>query len=228
MLIDAFRRQEWMWVIFMVVFPYLHAVLYFFLVYRNASPVATRGFELPGMFNRKLIKQLQGQIYHLDKAHHHAELGDIYFQQGKLKEAEICYRNAIERDGSDLDFQAHLGQCLLRQGRPEEARPLLEKVYREKPDHDYGHSMMAYAETLKLAGDKEGALAVWRKVLEQHSYARARVQFAELLVEMGQTGQAIKELHDLLADEAHATNFQIKRDKIWVRRAAKLLKELKK
>src|SRR4051812_1627606 len=90
MLIDAFRRQEWMWVIFLLVFPYINAVLYYFLIYRNASPAATRGFELPGLFNRKLIKQLQGQIYHLDKAHHHAELGDIYFSQGKLKEAEIC------------------------------------------------------------------------------------------------------------------------------------------
>ena len=36
-------------------------------------------------------KELQDQIHHLDKAHHHSQLADIYFAQGKLKEAEKEY-----------------------------------------------------------------------------------------------------------------------------------------
>src|SRR5262249_29551135 len=89
MFIDAIRREEWIWAIFIFFGFGLSALLYFFMVYR-AAPSATRGFELPGSFDRRRIRELQSKIHHLDKAHHYSELGDIYFQQGKLPKAEEC------------------------------------------------------------------------------------------------------------------------------------------
>src|ERR1041385_4475515 len=178
MLVDSVLKREWIWTVF-ICLSGIAAILYFFLVYRNA-PSATRGFELPGAHHRKRIKQLQDQIYHLDKAHHHSQLGDIYFQQGKLAQAETCYRAALERDGQDLDTRAHYGQCLLRLKRPAEARPLLEGVIAENPKHDYGHTLMALAETLTALGEHDNALGIWQRVTENHSYPRAKVQLAEL------------------------------------------------
>ena len=96
MLVDAIRQREWIWALFILFGWGLSSILYYFFVYR-AAPSATRGFELPGAHSRRRIKELQGQIYHLDKAHHHSQLGDIYFQQGKLDRAEACYRAAMER-----------------------------------------------------------------------------------------------------------------------------------
>ena len=87
MLIDAVRKEEWIWALFIFFGFGISAILYYFMVYR-ATPSATRGFELPGAHDRRRIKQLQAQIHHLDKAHHHSQLGDIYFQQGKLAQAE--------------------------------------------------------------------------------------------------------------------------------------------
>ena len=109
MLIHAIRQREWIWAAFILFGWGLASVLYFFWVYR-AAPSATRGFELPGAHHRRRIKELQAQIHHLDKAHHHFQLGDIYFQQGKLPEAEACYRASLERDSQDIDTRAHLGQ----------------------------------------------------------------------------------------------------------------------
>src|SRR5690349_7232196 len=68
MLVDAVRREEWMWVVFIVLFPLLNAVLYFFLVYRTAPALAVGRFELPGWADRRRIKELEAQIHHLDKA----------------------------------------------------------------------------------------------------------------------------------------------------------------
>ena len=116
MFIDALRKQEWFWAVIIFFGSGLGALLYYLNVYRSA-PSATSGFELPGAHNRKRIKELQAQIYHLDKAHHHSQLADIYFQQGRLTQAEAGYRAALERDPEDLDTRAHLGQCLLRQKR---------------------------------------------------------------------------------------------------------------
>jgi tetratricopeptide (TPR) repeat protein len=226
MLVDAIRRQEWLWVIFIIIFPLFNAILYYFLVYR-AQPSATQGFELPGTYKRHRIRELQAQIHHLDKAHHHAELGDVYFQQGKLDEAEKCYRAAIERDSGDPDFHAHLGQCLLRLGKAHEAAPLLERVVKENPRHDYGHTLMAYAETLDKLGQKDAAIETWKSVLEHHSYARARVQLAQLHAEVGEKELAKKELTDFLADEAHGVSFQKHRDKLWIKKAKAVLRQLK-
>src|SRR5437660_12871874 len=225
MFIDAVRREEWIWAVFIFIGFGLSALLYFFLVYR-AAPSATRGFELPGAHDRRRIKQLQAQIFHLDKAHHHFQLGDIYFQQGKLEKAEACYRAALERDPQDIDTRAHLGQCLLRQKRPAEARPLLEGVVAENPKHEYGYSLMALAENLTALGETDAALNIWKRVTENHSYPRAKVQLAELYLARNQADLARSEVQEVLADDAHAPAFQRKRDRVWVRRAKSLLRKL--
>ncbi len=225
MLIDALRRREWLWALFIFLGWWVSALFYYFAVYR-ASASATRGFELPGAYDRRRIKELQAQIHHLDKAHHHSQLGDIYFQHGKLQNAETSYRAALERDPQDLDTRAHLGQCLLRQHRPAEARPLLEAVVTENPKHDYGYSLMALAETLTQLGDTDGALKIWTQVTEQHSYPRAKVQLAELRLTRNERDVARAELKDVVADDEHAPAFQRKRDRVWVRRAKTLLRKL--
>jgi tetratricopeptide (TPR) repeat protein len=226
MLIDAIRRQEWIWALFIFIGFGLSALFYYFMVYR-AAPSATRGFELPGAYDRRRIKELQAKIHHLDKAHHHSQLGDIYFQRGKLAEAEASYRAALERDPQDLDTRAHLGQCLLRQRRPAEARPLLEGVIAENRKHDYGYSLMALAETLSAVGEKEQALNLWKQVTENHSYPRAKVQLAELYLAKNERELAGAELKDVIADDQHAPAFQRARDRVWVRRAKALMRRLK-
>src|SRR5207247_4448753 len=195
--VEAIRRREWMWAVLILAFSVFASIWYYFYVYRDA-PSATRGFELPGAHDRRRIEELQAQIHHLDKPHHYSQLGDIYFQQGKLDKAEACYRAALERDAQDLDTRAHLGQCLLRLKRPAEARPLLEGVVCENPKHDYGYSLMALAEDLTALGEKEAAMNIWKQVTENHSYPRAKVQLAELYVGKDQRDLARDELRDVI------------------------------
>ena len=226
MLVHAIRNGEWLWAVFIFIGWGLSSILYFFMVYR-ASPSAMSGFELPGAGRRQRIKELQAQIHHLDKAHHHLQLGDIYFSQGKLVEAENSYRAAMERDPKDIDTRAHLGQCLLRQKRYAEARPLLEGVMLEKPEHDYSHTMMALAETLTALGETDNALQYWLHITRNHSYPRAKVQLAELYLAKNQPDLARAQLKDVLSDDIHAPAFQRKRDRIWIRRAKSLMGKLK-
>jgi hypothetical protein len=226
MFVDAVRRQEWLWAVFIFIGWGITALLYFFFVFRASVP-ATRGFELPGAQSRKRIKELQAQIHHLDNAYHHFQLGDLYFQRGNLAEAEKCYRAALERDPNDIDARAHLGQCLLRLKRPAEARPLLEGVMKEKPEHDYGYSMMALAETLVALGETDNALLYWQHITQNHSYPRAKVQLAELYFAKQRPDLARAELKDVLSDDIHAPAFQRKRDRVWVRQARKLMGKLK-
>ncbi|HEV2211039.1 MAG TPA: tetratricopeptide repeat protein [Verrucomicrobiae bacterium] len=225
MLVDAVRQREWVWALFILIGWGLAALWYYFYVYRS-SPTYLRGFELPGADNRRRIKELQGKIHHLDKAHHHSQLGDVYPNQGRLEQAAASYHAALERDPADLDTRAHLGLCLLRQHKPAEARPLLEGVVAENPKHDYGYSQMALAETLSALGQTDEALSIWKLVTENHSYPRAKVQLAELYLRANQPDLARPELTEVVADDAHAPGFQRRRDRVWVRRARNLLRKL--
>lgn len=224
MVVDAVRREEWWWVAFLLLFPELNGILYFFMVYRAAPPPPSRGFELPGQHDRARIAELEKQIHLLDKAHHHSELGDVYFQQGKFKQAESCYLRALERDPRDIDTRAHLGQCLLWLNRAAEARGYLEDVCVENPKHDYGNSLMALAEARAALGDADGAIAVWEQVVTQHSHARARVQLAELLAAQGRTERARQLVEEVISEDKVAPEYQRRQEQPWVARGKRLLK----
>lgn len=226
MLIDAVRRQEWVWVAFIFLFPVVNDILYFFMVYRGSTPHASTGFELPGQHKRERIAELEKQIHLLDKAHHHLELADIQFQRGKFKLAEESYLRTLEREPQDLDARAHYGQCLLRLSRAAEARPYLEAVCFENPKHDYGHTLMALAETRTALGDAEGAIAIWEQIVSQHSYARARMQLAELLAAKGQGTRARSLAEEVIAEDRHTPHYQRQQEQPWVARAKKLVKTL--
>jgi hypothetical protein len=229
MLIDALRRGEYIWALFIFLFPVLNDILYFFLVYRpsmGSNPMA--GFELPGAADRRRIKQLQADIHHLDKAHLHLQLADIYFSQGKLDQAETSYRAAYERDPSDEDIRAHLGNCLARRGKPQEALPLLEAVCAQNPKHDYGYTLMTLAETQAATGQIDTALATWRQVLSLYGYPRARVQYADLLIQRKEYAEARKSLEEVIRDAPYVTKFQRKREAVWFNRAKAALRSIPK
>ena len=223
MFVDAIRRHEWFWAVLIWVFPPFTAVLYFFLVFRGTTS-ATRGFELPGAGRRGRIKELERLIHDLDKPHHYLQLGDIYFQNGNLAKAKQNYTAAIARDPDDIDIRAHLGQCLLREKRVDEASALLYKVCTENPQHDYGYSLMAYAEALQQMGNLDGAIAVWKEALAGHSYARARVQLGQLYLQKNERQLGEAELTGSIHDDRHAPTYQRKRDRVWIRKAKSLLR----
>jgi tetratricopeptide (TPR) repeat protein len=148
-------------------------------------------------------------------------------RRGKYDKAEQSYREALKRDSEDPDIRAHLGQCLLRQGKAEEALNLLQEVARMDPKHDYGFTLMALAETHTKLGSIDSAVQLWDRVLENHSYPRARVQLAELLIQRNELERARAILQETLADEQHGPVFQQRRDRVWIRRAKALMRQVK-
>jgi len=224
MFISAIRNGDYLWAVFIFFFSGFSALLYFFMVYRasgGGNPMA--GFELPGAADRRQIKRLQADIHHLDKPHLHLQLADIYFSQGNLDEAEKSYRAAYERDPNDEDIRAHLGNCLARHNKSQEALPLLEGVVAQNPKHDYGYTAMTLAETQAATGQIDQALATWRQVLSLYGYPRARVQYAELLIKKKEYAEARKNLDEVINDAPYVTKFQRKREAVWFKRAKALL-----
>ena len=87
--------------------------------------------------------------------------------------------------------------------------------------------MMGMAEALAALGQIDRSIVIWERITDQHSYARARVQLAELYHAKGQDQQARAQVEEVLADDIHTPAFQRKRDRVWVRKARKLLRQIK-
>jgi tetratricopeptide (TPR) repeat protein len=230
MFVHAIRNGEYIWAAFIFFFSIFSAIMYYFWVYRttagSGNPLS--GFEIPGAADRKRIKELQGDIHHLDKAHLHMQLADIYYNQGKLDKADESYRAAYERDPNDEDIRAHYGTCLARRDHPQEALPLLESVCAVNSKHDYGYTLMTLAETQAAVGNIDAALTTWRQVLAMYGYPRAHVQFADLLIKRKEYAEARKHLEDVVNDEPYVTKFQRKREAVWFSRAKSALRSLPK
>lgn len=227
MLIDAVRHEEWIWVIFLLLFPFINAFLYYFLAYRQRGDgFSLRKFELPGARTRKRIRQLQAEIHHLDKAQAHLELGEIYEKKGDLTKALASYQAAAERDSEDLDIKAKLGGCLLKLRRPADAKPLLETVVRADPHHQYGLTRTLYAECLVALGDDEAAYAEYIELLKRHSYTRARLGMAELQHRRGDTAAAKALVEEILADEPHMPPFQRRNEQPWLAETRRFQRKL--
>ena len=85
---------------------------------------------------------------------------------------------------------------------------------------------MALAETLGALGETDAAIATWRRVTDNHSYPRAKVQLAQLYAAKGQVDLARAEIREVIDDDPHAPAFQRKRDRVWIKRAKKLARQL--
>jgi hypothetical protein len=85
---------------------------------------------------------------------------------------------------------------------------------------------MSLAETQVATGQIDAALATWRQVLSLYGYPRARVQYADLLIQKKEYAEARKNLEEVMHDAPYVTKFQRKREKVWFDRAKTALRSI--
>ena len=82
----------------------------------------------------------------------HNNLGRLYLDQGKLKEAEAELNKALELDPKDFHAQKNLGRVYSAQGKLVEAKKKFEDALRLNPDYAEAKN---YLEELKLKMEKQ-------------------------------------------------------------------------
>ena len=82
---------------------------------------------------------------------------------------------------------------------------------------------MALAEAQGAVGQIDKALATWQQVLSMYAYSRARVQYADLLMQREDVVGARKQLQGVIDDYPFTPKFQQKKETVWLRRAHDLM-----
>lgn len=227
MAVDCFRQGRpyyWYWIIFAT--GGMGAVIYWFVFNWETSFINKRLIRR-AMLSRRL-NELKAKVFHIDNAHHRIELGDVYLKLEKWDEARAMYEEALARDPADAEARAHLAYALLALARPRDAWPHFDAALDAKPDMEYGELKLQAARCLVALDYKSEAADLYLDVLRERSHAKASVEAADLLTELGRFEGARALLVRTVADAHHGPAYIRRRDAPHVRRARKRLRALEK
>ncbi len=222
MIVDCIRSgNDYYWIFIILFFSLIGALIYFFVCKTGTSRVE-QSFSKRRNQQRQ-IEELQAKIYHLDKAHHYAELGDLYRDQKKWAQAQQAYESALERDSELFDARAHLGYVLLAQGRAEEAWKVLEPALQQQPKFESGKLLWECAQCQAARNQLPSARQLYEQLLASHGYLQAQVEYAEVLDRLGETKACVEVLRQAIADARSAPRFLKRTNRPWLKKAEKLL-----
>ncbi len=124
------------------------------------------------------------------KAEEHFNLGNTLLEQGKLEQAVVCYRRAIQLKPSCSQAYHRLGEILTEQGQVQEAYALYRQAVERNPQD--AESYYCLGQALAAQEEWEKAIAYYRKATEvQPKLWQADHQLGEALSKQQQWKEAV-------------------------------------
>jgi hypothetical protein len=165
---------------------------------------------------RNEIDDLRRRIAHLNKPHHMAQLGTVYLQQGRFRQASDWFQQALERDGESLDARYKLALCRFSLGDYATSAELLEQVHQVRPDHDYGMAYLRLAQSHHFRGNLDRAREVYELLLRFYpGHPEGSYHYALLTARQGDVATARQRMNDVIFTVRHAPGFQRRRNRHW-------------
>jgi Flp pilus assembly protein TadD len=124
-------------------------------------------------------------------------LGDIYYKQGLLPEAEVQYAAAVKLNSESPDSRYGLGQVYLNSGKYSEAETEFKKVVTLSPGSSIGY--YGLGQTYRQSGDFNDAITQLEKAISlDSSFDRGTLELGYTYADMGDTDSA-NDLADTLS-----------------------------
>lgn len=225
-LVHFIRRRPDVWWLFVIIFlgP-LGAIIYLLI---EAAPDTRElgGQSFRGFSRRKRIRELENLVKVNQAVGNFEELGDLYMDDGRLREARAAFDQSIALGSRTTDPFYRRGVCALFLGDPQAAIPDLERAVTEDSEYDFHRAAGLLAQAYALTGQKEKAEALFRASLKLSTLSETYLNFADLLVQEGRPAEAREWARKVLEKAAAMPGYQRRRERPWFRRARKLLRSL--
>lgn len=145
---------------------------------------AESAFRTALTFENPLTSGLSNPALSADGAYAlaHLHLGTALSNQGCYPEAELAYRDSIDRNPEDVRPYIYLGSVLLHQGQEVEAKATFQNVQTMRPDEVRIHLVLG--DIYQFHGDFEDAIAHYQQALSldaRNAEAEAKLAEAESL-----------------------------------------------
>jgi len=175
---------------------------------------------------RKRIKELEAAVRVNPSAGNFEELADLLMDDGKLALARAAFDRTIAAQPNTLDPYYRRGVCALQLGDPAAALPDLARVVQKEHDYDFDRAQGLLAQAYALTGDQILAESLFRRATAAATLSETYLNFAALLASTGRPAEAREWAQRVVDKSVSLPNYQRRRERPWVRRARRTLKQL--
>jgi len=217
------KRPDTFWLYIILFLGPLGALVYLLV---EAAP------ELgdPGAFSfvhrTSRIRELRAATSDNPSPGNYEELGQLYLDSGRYREARDAYNRSITKrtDSPDPFYRRALAEIAL--GDLAAARPDLEFVVNKDSGYDFQRAAGLLAYVYGKTGETERARQLYEAVLRVSTLTETQLHFAEFLAEQGQKAQARELLQKIMAKRANMPGFLRRRERPLFRQARLMLATL--
>ena len=226
MVVDAHRRgveQYWYWLI-LVLQPF-GPWAYFFLY--KIHDFRTGKLGLGTWFQRRApIQELQYRVDRGPTMANRLELAERLVETGAVADAVPHLQAVLAHEPEHCQALFVLAICYRRQGKPEDAVPLLQTLLKKHSGWNQFTGWHALIETRMAMGDAAGAIESCRGLLKAVPTLENKCLLARHLISDGQKDEARRALEKGLEDYSYMAGPYRRRDRKWAREAKQMLKQL--
>ncbi len=225
MLVDAYRRQAdtfWFLVIFLV--PLLGAWAYFFAV--KAKDYHGFTVNLPFWQSRPGLEELRYRAEQIPTLANHLALAERLIEMGDHAAALPQLEAAQKKEPEHGQVLYFLALCHARQGRPELALPLLDRLMQRDPRWSNYSAWFLLIEIHDQNQDRQASLDNCRELVKLSPTLQHKCLLAEHLLAAGQKDEARRLLEGALQDHHFAPGPIRRRNRRWAGEARRFLKRV--
>jgi hypothetical protein len=216
------RRPDgyWLWII--IFGSWLGALVYIAVEVIPDAGLLRDSFRI--FPRRSRINQLRVMVEDNPAPANLEELGALYLEDKRYKEAKDCFDRAISSRADSIDafYRRALAEMELKEYQP--AISDLEGVVQQDFKYDFHRAAGLLAHAYAESGQAEKAANLFQRVTAISTSTEIQYYYAAFLASQGRQAEAQDWLERIKAKKRTMPSFQKRRERPWFRRAAALAK----
>jgi hypothetical protein len=225
-IIHFIRRRPNGWWLFVILFLGPLGAIIYLLAEALPDTRDMGGQSFRGFSRRKRIRELESLVQVNRAVGNFEELGDLYMDEGRLRDARDAFEQSITLGSQTADPFYRRGVCALLLGDPQAAIPDLERTVMEDPEYDFHRAAGLLAQAFALVGQKDRAEALFRQSLKLSTLSETYLNYADLLAQEGRAAEAREWARKVLEKASAMPGYLRRRERPWFRRARRMLRSL--
>ena len=218
------RRPETFWLWIIIIGGGLGALAYIMIEMVPDAALLRGAFEV--FPRRKRIRQLETAILDNPAVGNYEELGELYLEDKQFARAREYFDRVIAARTDSIDAYYRRALAALALNDLGAAAADLRHVYGRDPRYDYQRAAGLLADVLAKTGHREAAEALFADVTRTSTLSETQYNYACLLAAGGRNAEAREWAQRVLAKKPTMPAYLRRRERIWFRRAAALIKKL--
>jgi hypothetical protein len=220
------RRPDTFWIWIIIIGGAIGAIAYFLI--EGGPDLRALRTTLKGPGRRRRIGALRLMVRDNPSAGNYEQLGELLMEEKKYAEARDAFSRALASRTDSLDPFYWRGVAAYHLGDYDEAIPDLQHVSKADPKYDYSRVLCLLGQALAKTGRVDEATATFEKLVRSSTSAESACAAAEFYITRGRFEEAHDLIETLLARRPTMPSYQKRRDRLWLRKAKKLERRLRR